>query len=575
MFTFLKPYSKQIVIALSLMFIELIVELWHPLLMKTIIDEGIVKEDLSAVLLWGGIMIAVSLIAFAAGITNSFFSAHVSQNFGYDIREKLFQRIQHFSFAAFSRFPASGLITRITSDVNQLQNVVFMGLRIMLRAPLMMGGALIMSLLIDVRLASVLLVIVPVSIVLLIWMMKKGFHLFHAVQSWLDATNRVVRENLIGIRLIKAFVRSKREVSRFTETNEQLMNRTIAALRLIETTIPMLLLLLNVSVLLILWFGNWQLQASQIEAGSIVAIVIYATRMTSLFMMLSHIVMTISRAKASAERIREVLEAEDPTAAPASSSSLPASPITSGEVVFDQVTFQYPGTAMPVLRNVTFTIPAGHTVAVMGATGSGKTTLVQLIPRLYEVKEGAIYIDGIDIRTLPVDTLRTAIAVVPQEVVLFSGTVAENIRWGHQEASMEDVIEAAKHAQIHDTIMNLADQYEAMVGQKGVNLSGGQKQRLSIARALVRKPKLLLLDDSTSALDLQTEARLLAALKAYDCTTLIVTQKVSTAMNADAVLLLDQGSVQAMASHEQLLESSELYRQIVISQYGRKGGGQA
>lgn len=575
MFTFLKPYSKQIVIALSLMFIELIVELWHPLLMKTIIDEGIVKEDLSAVLLWGGIMIAVSLIAFAAGITNSFFSAHVSQNFGYDIREKLFQRIQHFSFAAFSRFPASGLITRITSDVNQLQNVVFMGLRIMLRAPLMMGGALIMSLLIDVRLAFVLLVIVPVSIVLLIWMMKKGFHLFHAVQSWLDATNRVVRENLIGIRLIKAFVRSKREVSRFTETNEQLMNRTIAALRLIETTIPMLLLLLNVSVLLILWFGNWQLQASQIEAGSIVAIVIYATRMTSLFMMLSHIVMTISRAKASAERIREVLEAEDPTAAPASSSSLPASPITSGEVVFDQVTFQYPGTAMPVLRNVTFTIPAGHTVAVMGATGSGKTTLVQLIPRLYEVKEGAIYIDGIDIRTLPVDTLRTAIAVVPQEVVLFSGTVAENIRWGHQEASMEDVIEAAKHAQIHDTIMNLADQYEAMVGQKGVNLSGGQKQRLSIARALVRKPKLLLLDDSTSALDLQTEARLLAALKAYDCTTLIVTQKVSTAMNADAVLLLDQGSVQAMASHEQLLESSELYRQIVISQYGRKGGGQA
>lgn len=598
MLAFLKPYTKAIVVSLVLMAVELVVELWHPLLMKTVIDEGILKRDLDAVLYWGGIMIAVALLGFAAGITNSYFSAYVSQHFGYDVRSKLFLRIQTFSVAAFNKLPASTLITRITSDVNQLQNVVFMGLRIMPRAPLMMLGALIMALLIDVRIAAVLLVAVPICLFILVWMMKRGFILFRAVQNQLDVTNSIVRENLIGMRLIKAFVRYRREIERFKENNKQLMERTVSALRLIETTIPLLLLVMNMSILFILWFGNWQLQANGIDEGDVVAIVIYATRITATFGLLSHILMSLSRARASAARINEVLKYEDANGESTDAASVmketgadhPVALVSfqraevergsersgvtpkgsSGSVSFDSVTFRYPGTGEPVLRDISFRVQAGQTVAIMGATGSGKSTLFQLLPRLYEPEQGTITIDGVDIRTIPVETLRSMIGMVPQEVILFTGTVADNIRWGHNEATMEEITEAAKHAQIHDTIMGLPDGYETIVGQKGVNLSGGQKQRLSIARALVRKPKLLLLDDSTSALDLKTEAKLLQALKHYSCTTLIITQKVSTAIHADSVILLDQGRFLAQGRHDELAKTSELYRQIIISQFGEK-----
>jgi len=601
MFTFLKPYTKAIIISLALMTVELIVELWHPMLMKTVIDQGIMERDLGAVMWWGGLMIAVAIFGFVAGITNSYFSSYVSQHFGYDVRSKLFLRIQSFSVAAFNKLPASALITRMTSDVNQLQNVVFMGLRIMPRAPLMMIGALIMALLIDVRIAGILLITVPICVLVLVWMMKRGFQLFRAVQNQLDSTNSIVRENLIGMRLIKAFVRYRREISRFADNNKQLMDRTVSALRLIEMTIPLLLLLMNVSILVILWFGNWQLEANGINEGDVVAIVIYATRITATFGMLSHILMSLARARASASRINEVLQAEDPgdgsldfavhemdaeaeesgrssrsDVAPASESvaateeeqEIAAS--HSGAIAFDAVTFRYPGTHEPVLKDITFEVEPGQTVAVMGATGSGKTSLFQLLPRLYACDEGTIYIDGVDIRTLQVESLRKTIGMVPQEVVLFTGTVADNIRWGRNDATMEEIIEAAKHAQIHETIMGLERQYETVVGQKGVNLSGGQKQRLSIARALVREPRLLLLDDSTSALDLKTEAKLMQALKSYSCTTLIITQKVSTAIHADSVILLDQGCLLAQGTHEQLAESSELYRRIIRSQFGEK-----
>lgn len=591
MWTFLKPYKKPIIIALALMGVELIVELWHPLLMKTVIDEGIMKHDLSAVLGWGGLMVAVALLGFAAGITNSFYSSYVSQHFGYDVRAKLFLRIQDFSVSAFQRFPASALITRMTSDVNQLQNVVFMGLRIMLRAPLLMAGSLIMALLIDVRIAGILLIAVPICVSILIWMMRKGFQLFRAVQNQLDATNGIVRENLMGMRLIKAFVRYRREIDRFDRNNTQLMERTAKALRLIETTIPVLLLLMNISILVILWFGNWQMGIGGVSAGDAAAIVIYATRITGIFGLLSHILMSAARARASARRIQEVLQAEDrgeetqvwedsraamgaeaeeegPAAAAAEAPCLGKEIL--GKLEFEAVTFRYPGTSEPVLRDLSFVVQPGETVAVMGATGSGKSSMFQLIPRLFQPERGRILIDGIDIRDLPLEEWRRSIGMVPQEVVLFTGTIADNIRWGQNDASLDEVMEAAKHAQIHETILGLSEGYGTIVGQKGVNLSGGQKQRLSIARALIRKPRLLLLDDSTSALDLKTEARLLQALKRYDCTTLIITQKVSTAMQADRVILLDQGRIISQGTHEELTASSDLYRRIVASQFGEK-----
>ena len=396
----------------------------------------------------------------------------------------------------------------------------------------------------------------------------------------------------MGMRLIKAFVRYRREIDRFDRNNTQLMERTAKALRLIETTMPVLLLLMNISILVILWFGNWQMGIGGVSAGDAAAIVIYATRITGIFGLLSHILMSAARARASARRIQEVLQAEDrgeetqvwedsraamgaeaeeegPAAAAAEAPCLGKEIL--GKLEFEAVTFRYPGTSEPVLRDLSFVVQPGETVAVMGATGSGKSSMFQLIPRLFQPERGRILIDGIDIRDLPLEEWRRSIGMVPQEVVLFTGTIADNIRWGQNDASLDEVMEAAKHAQIHETILGLSEGYGTIVGQKGVNLSGGQKQRLSIARALIRKPRLLLLDDSTSALDLKTEARLLQALKRYDCTTLIITQKVSTAMQADRVLLLDQGRIISQGTHEELTASSDLYRRIVASQFGEKG----
>ncbi|SFM17989.1 ATP-binding cassette, subfamily B [Paenibacillus sp. 1_12] len=562
--SFLKPYRVAMVIAVLLMLVELMVELFHPLLMSKVIDNGIVHQDLSVVLFWGGVMIFISLLGFIGGIVNSFFAAHVSQNFGFDIRKSLFTKVQAIPFAQFNQFQTSSLITRITSDVTQLQNTVFMGLRIMMRAPLFMIFGMVMALMVHFKVALILVVITPLLLLLLVWMMKRAFSLFRSVQERLDQTNGVLRENLMGIRLIKALVRGNHEIKRFTQTNEALMNRTMAALRLIELTIPLLLLVMNLSILFILWSGHLQVNTGDATIGQIVAVVNYATRITGLFSTISMLVMALSRAKASATRVAEVLSAPEDQDNTVSMSA--ANRITEGSVIFDKVSFQYPGMTEDVLKSVSFKARPGETIAVLGATGSGKTSLFQLIPRLYEVSQGSIFIDGKEIRSFEPSVLRSEIGYVPQEVILFTGSVKDNIMWGFDNASMEEVIEAAQRAQIHETILNLPQQYETIVGQKGVNLSGGQKQRISIARALLRKPKLLLLDDSTSALDVRTEAGLLAALRTLECTTLIITQKIATAIAADTVLLLEEGSLLAVGDHQQLLAQSALYREIVQSQ---------
>lgn len=555
-------------IAWLLMLVELAVELIYPLLMAIIIDQGIVKKDLDVVLKWGVIMLALSLFAFLAGIINSFFAAHVSQHFAYDVRESLFKKIQAFSFSNLNRFPASSFITRMTNDVTQVQNTVFMSLRIMLRAPLLVLGGAIMALFVNVKLALVLIAFVPLLIIFLIWMMKKGGALFKKVQQQLDAVNGVMQENLAGMRLIKAFIRRKHEEDRFIKANQGLRDQTISALRVVETTMPVLLFFMNVSILAVLWFGSNEVYNGKILVGEVVAIVNYGFRMTAALSILTFVIMAFSRARASSQRISEVLTTEidliDHDKIQCST------PITNGKVEFKEVSFHYPGHSFSVLQNVSFIAPAGKKLAILGATGSGKSSLVQLIPRLYDVDHGTILIDDVDIREMKLADLRKQIGFVPQETILFSGTIKENIGWGKDNASLEEIIEAAEKAQIHHTIVQMPDQYETVLGQKGVNLSGGQKQRISIARALVRKPKLLILDDSTSALDLKTEAALLEALDEDASTLLIITQKMSTAMNAEMILLLEDGQVIAKGNHHELMAHSSLYQRIYQSQFGQE-----
>jgi len=566
-FPFLTPYRIAIIIALSLMLMELTVELIQPLLIAHIIDEGILQQDLSVVVTWGAVLIGCSVLAFAAGVTNSFYSSHVSQSFGFDVRKTLYDKVQAFSFTNFSRFPTSSLITRLTNDVTMLQNTVFMSLRIMMRAPLLVIGSVIMAFLVNAKLALVLVIAVPILIVFLLFIMSKAGALFKMVQERVDHVNNVMQENLVGIRLIKAFLRARHEMNRFKESSEVLMDKTVKALRLIELTMPIILLLMNASILVILWYGSVEVSSNRASVGDVVAVVNYATRMTGALSIVTMIIMVFSRAKASGNRIGEVLETEIDLLDKEVSENYS---INRGSITFDGVRFSYPETEEDVIKDLSFNIKGGSRVSILGATGSGKSTLFQLIPRLYDVNKGEIRIDHQDVSSFKVEHLRQQIGFVPQEAMLFTGSVRENIAWGDQDASFESIQQAAKQAQIHDTIMKLPKQYDTLLGQKGVNLSGGQKQRLSIARALVRKPAILLMDDSTSALDMKTEAKLLDALTELSCTTVMITQKISTTMASDHILLLDEGELLAEGTHEELLKTSPLYLKIVESQIGKE-----
>ncbi|RPK24405.1 ABC transporter ATP-binding protein [Paenibacillus xylanexedens] len=585
----LKKYRVAAIAALVMMLIELTVELAQPYLISKIIDNGIQQGDLSVVWLWGGVLVASAVVAFAAGIASSFFASHASLGFGYDLREKLYEKVQTFSYAVFNRFATSSLITRLTGDVTQVQDTVFMSLRFMTRVPLVVIGSMIMAVIVNPRLGLLLVVMVPVLLIVVVWMIKKAALLFRNVQRRLDAVNGVIQENLTGIRLIRVFVRMGHEIERFAGFSGKLMKGTISALRLTETTMPFMLLMMNVCIIAVLWFGRVDIASGNATVGEVVAVINYLLRTIGAMSALSWILVTFSRASASAQRLNEVFNTEDtseteqtkslstsaPSAGSMKSSHFPQSiypakkqRAVEGAVEFRSVGFSYPNSEITVLDNITFTAKAGERIAIMGATGSGKSSLVQLIPRLYTEDQGKVRIDGADASELDLSMLRGAIGYVPQEVVLFTGSIRENIAWGQEDATLEEIVEAAKRAQIHETIDNLPNGYDTLLGQRGVNLSGGQKQRLSIARALVRRPRILILDDSTSALDVATEGRLLDALEELSCTTFIITQKISSTTSADLILLLDDGQLIGQGKHEDLMESSELYRRIHESQYG-------
>jgi len=578
----LKMYRIPIAAAVALMLIELAVELAQPVIIARMIDDGIDRHDLGVVLRWGAVLLACSLVAFTSGVVNSFYSAHTSQGLGNELRDRLFRSIQSFAYADLNRFSTATLITRLTNDVTQVQNMVFMSMRIALRAPLLVIGGVTMSFVVDARLALFFLAGVPFLAVFLFVAVNRVRRWFRSVQEKLDGVNLVLEENLAGMRLIRAFLRSPHETRRFDDASGQLMERTISALRLTETILPTILLVMNAGLMAVLWFGSREINAGTASVGDVVAIVNYTTRTTGALSIISMIIMAFSRAAASARRISEIMEAKSNR--PASVEFAAEQPADvkvrkeaafQGDIVFDGVSFRYPGTAAPILQDISCHVPAKANAAILGATGSGKTTLLLLLARLYEASAGRILLDGIDLRRIDPDALRHRIGFVPQENILFTGTVRDNIAWGKEDASMEEIVEAARRAQIHDTIMGFPQQYDTMLGQRGVNLSGGQKQRLSIARALVKRPDLLLLDDCTSALDLKTEANLLRALKDLDCTTLIVTQKISTAAKADRIVLLDDGRLLACGTHEELLQTSDLYRRICASQLGEEANRHA
>jgi len=594
---FLKPYWQWALLAPLLMVLEVAMDLLQPRMVQTVIDEGIAKGDMNVIVHTGIWMVVIAIIGMIGGVGCTIFSVLASQGFGTDLRSSLFRKVQSLSFGNLDELETGSLITRLTNDIVQVQELVSMMLRIMVRAPMMLVGSLVMAILTSPRLAFLLVILVPLVSLLLVWVVRKALPLFEKVQSRLDDVNSVMQENLAGVRVVKAFVREEHEIQRFGAVNNRLMEMAIRAIRTIASAFPLLLLIVNMGVVAAVWFGGVQVTAGNMETGQLVAFINYLTRSLMSIMFVSMLLIRLTRAQVSAERIQEVEksvpEVQD---TPGSLESFQAK----GKVVFDNVSFRFNNTdcqedgkpeeteiAMQtegllerddhceeVLKDISFSAEPGQKVAILGATGSGKSSLVHLIPRFYDVSAGRVTIDGVDVRMVEQQALRRNIAIALQESVLFSGTIRDNIRYGCQDATDDEVVAAAKAAQAHNFIIEFPEGYDTAVGQRGVNLSGGQKQRIAIARALLMHPAILILDDSTSSVDVETETLIEKALEEimHERTSFIIAQRISTVLNADKILVLDDGRLAAEGTHRELMQSSPIYREIYDSQLGTPQG---
>ncbi|MFF2481202.1 ABC transporter ATP-binding protein [Paenibacillus sp. NPDC058071] len=568
---FLKPHWAAAVLAPLLMLLEVFMDLLQPALMASIVDNGIATRDLAHIQRTGLLMLGAALVGLIGGVGCTVFSSIASQKFGADLRGELFRKVQTFSFRNLDELKTGSLITRLTGDITQLQMLVQMLLRIFVRSPFLAIGSIIMAVIISPKLAVILAIVVPLLFVVMFLLIRLTLPLFASMQQRLDKVNSVLQENFAGIRVSKAFVRGDFENKRFGEANDAYTATSVRAMRLVALNMPILTFILNASIAAVLWFGGLDAQSGLMPTGELVAFINYVTQVMFSLSMVGMMLVRFSTAKVSADRINEVLAAQSEIDVKPDAST---NAYRQGEIAFEGVSFAYAGQAAaePALKEISFVAKPGQTVAVIGATGSGKSTLVQLIPRLYDATEGRVLLDGKDVRDIDLSHLRGQIGIVLQESLLFSGTIRDNIKFGKPAASDEEMREAAEAAQAHDFIAALPDGYDTQLGQRGVNLSGGQKQRLSIARALLLQPSVLILDDSTSAIDMGTESRIQSALKRLmrGRTSLLIAQRISSVRDADHILVLDEGRLVAQGTHAELLASCELYQDIYRSQAGEE-----
>ncbi|MFB5192559.1 ABC transporter ATP-binding protein [Alicyclobacillus fastidiosus] len=566
---YLKPYWKVATLASLCMIVEVLMDLLQPKYMADIVNKGVMNEDLHRILVSGVIMVGLTTIGLVTGVGCNVFASITSQNVGADIRDALFEKVQTFSFRNLDRFQTGSLITRMTNDVTQVQNLIQMSQQGLIRAFGLSVGGILMALSLSVHLGLILLVSVPILVIFLILLVRISYPLFSSVQSSLDGVNKVVQENLAGIRAVKAFVRSDFEIKRFQTANNSYTGMAIQAARVMAINAPVINLLMNVSIIAILLYGGHMVWHGAMPLGNLIACINYVTQILMSLMMVSMILVNISQAQVSAKRITQVLTTEpdivnrDDTRSPL---------MTDGRIEFEHVSFSYRNHSenQMVLRDVSFEVEAGQKVAIVGSTGAGKSSLVNLIPRLYDATRGVVRVDGIDVRDMDLRFLRSQIGMVLQESILFSGTMRDNISFGRPQASLFEIEEAAKIAQAHDFIIQLPNGYDTVVGQRGVNLSGGQKQRIAIARALLVKPSILILDDSTSALDLATEAKLQFALHRVlqGATTILIAQRISSVLDFEKILVLEDGKLVGEGTHRDLIETCKVYQDIYDSQLG-------
>ena len=541
-------------------------DLYLPTLMSDIVDRGINKGDINYIWSMGGVMLLVSIGGTIVAIFASFFASKVSSMFGKIVRKKVFTKVEGFSLQEFDQVGTASLITRTTNDINQVQQVLLMMLRMMVMAPMMCIGGLIMAFSKDSQLSLVLLVSIPVLVAAILLIIRKGMPYFKIMQKKLDRINLVLREGLTGIRVIRAFNRTGYEQTRFTDSNADLMNTAVKVNQIMAFMMPLMMLIMNLSTIGIVWFGSQRIDMGEMLVGDLMAFIQYAMQIMFSLVMMSMMIVMLPRAQVSASRINEVLDIE-PTITDHNAQAVKTNQVL-GTVSFNNVSFTYPGAEKPAISNINFECRPGEVTAIIGGTGSGKSTIINLIERFFDCNEGSIDFSGVNVKNWSIEQLRGNISLVPQKTTIFSGTIAENIRQGKQDATDEELREAAMIAQAIGFIEKMEQGFDTVLAQGGTNISGGQKQRLSIARALVRRPSLYLFDDSFSALDYKTDSTLREALKdqVSDAAMIIVAQRISTVMTADQIIVLDEGELVGKGTHAELLESSDVYREIVQSQ---------
>ena len=567
---YVTPYLSAFIIGPLMMLTEVFGEIMLPKLMSLIINNGVAARDAGCILRIGLVMLLTTIVMAAGGILGAYFSAKASISFTSDLRRDVFSRVQQFSFKNIDEFSTGSLVTRLTNDIQQVQNVMMMGLRLLLRAPGMLIGALIMAFLMNARLAVIILIVIPLLSAAIATILVTAFPRFEIMQKKLDRLNSGIQEVLTNVRVVKSFVREDYENVRFQKMNADLKDSSLRAMRIVIATMPVMMLAMNVTTLAVVWYGGNIIIAGGMEVGNLTAFTTYIVQILMSLMMLSMVFLQSSRAMASVKRINEVLNTEiDLTDDQASRKD---AVVTKGEVEFRHVSFSYKKGGEAVLENISFRAEGGEMIGIIGATGSGKTSLVQLIPRLYDATGGTVLVDGIDVREYSLKNLRDGVGMVLQKNVLFSGTIEENLLWGNEDADIEEIRASARSAQADGFVSSFKDGYETEMGQGGVNVSGGQKQRLCIARALLKRPKILILDDSTSAVDTATEAGIRKAFRTSlkDTTKFIIAQRISSVEDADQILVLDDGRIIGMGRHEELLESCEEYREIYETQYGKR-----